>query len=317
MKIDQEVQDWLLEPSQPAVRFHTLVELLDRPVGDPEVRESYSDIGKRGWAKDILAKQKTGGYWNSRKSLYRPKYTATNWKALVLSDLGLTSKDIRIKKLAELFFKDWLDASSEDNIFNDEVCIVGNTARMLTRFGYTNDRRVGKLFDRLIEDQKVDGGWHCFKSDVGTLDCWEALAAFAALPNSRQTRKIKESIQRGAEFYLDHKLCEEGRSRYKPWFRFHYPNHYYYDILVGLDVITSLGYSDDRRLSKALELMERKRRSDGKWNLDKIHPDPATYAWGKHNLRRKVIPFGLEKTGKPSKWITLTALKIQKRIQES
>ena len=118
---------------------------------------------------------------------------------------------------------------------------------MLTRFGYDDDFRVRKLFDRLVEDQKDDGGWHCFESTRGTLDCWEGLAAFAALPRSKRTRGIKNSIERGAEFYLARNLFREGR--YPPWFRLHYPNHYYYDILVGLDVITKLGYGGDRRLS--------------------------------------------------------------------
>ncbi len=45
-----------------------------------------------------------------------------------------------------------------------------------------------------------------------------------------------QAIDKGAEFYLERKLFKE-RPKYAPWFRFHYPNHYFYDILVGLDVI--------------------------------------------------------------------------------
>ena len=235
--------------------------------------------------------------------------------ALILSDLGLTKENKRVRKAVDLFFKEWLAIPSMTNIFNDEVCVVGNTARMLTRFGYGDDPRVRRLFDRLVEDQKQDGGWHCFESSKGTLDCWEALAAFAALPKSKLTRKIKNSIERGAEFYLERRLFDDGEKKYLPWFRFHYPNHYYYDVLLGLDVITRLGYGGDRRFRAALEILKQKRREDGTWIIDKGHPDLGVGA--QYSLRKKVSPFALEEAGKPSKWITLTALRVLKRVESS
>lgn len=314
---ERKVLDWLLEEDQPAIQYYALTNLVDLKSKDPEVRQAFSNIPKKGWAFEILGKQKTEGLWESKRSLYRPKYTATNWMALVLSDLGLTREEAGIRKSAELFLKQWLAAPPMANIFNDEVCIVGNTARMLTRFGYEDDQRVGKLFDRLVDDQKEDGGWHCFPSNTGTLDCWEALAAYAALPRSKHTRKIRRSIERGAEFYLERRLFEEkgdGR-RYEPWFRFHYPIHYYYDVLVGLDVLTRLGYAGDKRLRPALAVLKDKRQEDGTWILDRIHPDLD--AGAKYSLRkRRVTRFGLEDQGKPSKWITLTALSILKRVEE-
>jgi hypothetical protein len=325
--LNQRVIDWLLEKSQPSVRYYTLVEILGRKEDDPEVREAYSTIPRGGWAKEILRLQKPGGYWEPSEPkptnvrgwldfLYRPKYTATNWRAIVLSDLGLTSKDRRIERIAELFFKYKLRLGSMVNIFNDEVCIVGNTARMLTRFGYADDHRVRKLYDRLLEDQKEDGGWHCFESDHGTLDSWEALAAYAILPRSKRTRRIERSISKGAEFYLERKLFEDGSGKYQPWFRFHYPNHYYYDILVGLDLLTKLGYGNDRRLEPALKILTDKRRSDGTWSLDRVHPDLGAGAKYDLNLA-EVKPFALERPGEPSKWITLTALRVLKRVEDA
>ncbi|MCL4519161.1 MAG: hypothetical protein M1587_08205 [Thaumarchaeota archaeon] len=310
-----QVIDWLLQEDQPSVRYYTLVDLLDRKEADPDVREALSQIPKKGWASKILALQKAKGNWEKESDLYRPKYTATNWRAIVLSDLGLTSKDKRIEKTANLFFKYWLAPPPAENVFNDEVCIVGNTARMLTRFGYADDSRVKKLFDRLLEDQKEDGGWHCFKSDKGCLDGWEGLAAFASLPRSKWSRKIKSSIERGAEFYLERKLFDDGEKKYLPWFRFHYPNHYYYDILVGLDVITKLGYASDRRLAPALDILKEKRQKDGTWLLDKIHPDIAQGA--RYRISKSAKRFALEEEGKPSKWITLTAMRVLKRVEES
>lgn len=314
---DRQVINWLLERNQPSVRYHTLTELLGYPRNSGEVTEAYSEVSKKGWASHILSLQKPEGYWQSKPkgSLYAPKYAATNWMALILSDLGLTKENQQVRTSADLFFKKWLSTRSTRNIFKDEVCIVGNTARMLTRFGYEDDPRVRKLFDRLIEDQKEDGGWHCFDSSKGTLDCWEALAAFAALPKSKQTRKIKNSIERGVEFYLERRLFDDGEKKYLPWFRFHYPNHYYYDVLVGLDVITRLGYGDDKRLRPALKILNKKRQGDRTWILEKVHPDLG--AGARYRLGKKTTPFALEETGKPSKWITLRALQVLNRVEES
>jgi hypothetical protein len=327
---DSLVVDWLLEEDQPSVRYYTLVDILGRKENDPEVREAYSRIPRKGWAKEILKLQKPRGYWESNEPawpkdilgwlefLYRPKYVSTNWRAIVLSDLGLTSKDKRIKKIADLFFDYKLRLGSACNFFTEEACIVGNTARMLTRFGYADDYRVQKLYDRLLEDQKEDGGWNCFRPDRGTLDNWEPLAAYAALPKPKRSRKIEQSISRGAEFYLERKLFEEGKRKYMPWFRFHYPVHYYYDILVGLDVITKLGYADDKRLKPALKILNDKRQSDGTWLLDKVHPDLGVGA--NYDLvirRKKVRPFALEEPLKPSKWITFTALRVLKRVERA
>jgi len=160
-----------------------------------------------------------------------------------------------------------------------------------------------------------DGGWHCFHSSTGTLDCWEALAAYSALPKSKRTGRIRSSIERGAEFYLERKLFDDGEKRYLPWFRFHYPNHYYYDLLVGLDVITRLGYGDDRRLRPALNMLREKRQSDGSWLLDRVHPDLGPGA--RYGPSKKAQPFALEDPGRPSKWITLTALRVMKRVEDA
>ena len=326
--LDEQVVDWLLQEDQPSVRYHTLVDILGLKVDDSEAREVYSKIPHQGWAKDILSLQKPKGYWESREPswrkdilgwiefLYRPKFVATNWRALVLADLGLTSKDKRIKKIADLLFEYKLRLSSSFNFFTEEACIVGNTARLLTRFGYADDYRVQKLYARLLEDQREDGGWNCFRPDRGTLDNWEPLAAYAALPKQKRTRKVEQSIAKGVEFYLERKLFEEGKRKYAPWFRFHYPNHYYYDILIGLDLVTNLGYADDKRLGPALKILKEKRQNDGTWLLDRVHPDlgPGVVESG-FGIDKTPKRFALEKEGKPSKWITMNALRILKRVE--
>jgi hypothetical protein len=319
-----KVMDWLLELEQPSVRYFTLTELLGRPEEDPLVRRARTQMTRVGWAADLLSRQRPEGFWEARAPttlnswfnfLYWPQFTASFYRAIVLGDLGLTNREPRIVRLAEQFFGYKLRLSSGANWFTEEACVVGHAARMLTRFGYAEEFRVRKLFDRLVEDQREDGGWHCQAGGPGTLDAWEPLAAFASLPKRHRSAAIQRAVERGAEFYLKRRLFREGR-RYAPWFRFHYPTHYFYDILVGLDVITQLGYAGDGRLRPALEVLGKKRRADGTWALDRVHPDlgPGVEVGGDPE---KVRPWALESPGRPSKWITLTALRVLRRVEDA
>jgi len=322
MKLDR-LLDWLLELDQPAVRYYTLLNLLDYSKENEEVRTAYSNIPKLGWAHQILKAQKPGGFWESRKDLYLPKYTATIWRLIVLSDLGLTAKDERVRRPCEFFLNEY---SRPDGGFDNpsstwsrsELCLTGNLARVLVRCGYAEDRRVISAFDWLVEHQMKDGGWHCMYERAfgrGTLDCWEGLSAFAVLPRTKWTRRIKRSVEKGAEFYLERELFKQGHRRYLPWLRFHYPVHYYYDLLVGLDVITSLGYADDKRLKPSLQILQRKRRTDGTWSLDAVHPDLGAVAG--YRFRKRPRRFALERERRPSKWITLIALRVLKRVERA
>jgi hypothetical protein len=322
-ELDRRVIDWLLQKDQPSVRYRTLVDLLGRKETDPEVRSARSRIAQVGWAYDQLRKQGSKGFWEAREPknvheyvnfLYYPKFLSTNWRALVLSDLGLDATNARIKKLADVIFDYKLRRGSPFNFFYEEACISANTARILTRFGYADDIRVRKLYDWLLEDQREDGGWNCSQGTPGTLDAWEPLAAFAALPKAKRSPKMEQAISRGAEFYLERKLFKEGRP-YAPWLRLHYPNHYFYDILVGLEVLTQLGFGGDRRLRPALKILKDKRQGDGTWFIDQSNPDFGPGAAG--NPDNKAKPLVIEPPGRPSKWITLEALRVLKSIEDT
>ena len=308
---------WLLGDDQPAVRYHALRDILDYSPAESHVKETYEQIARRGWAAEILKTQKPGGFWESGENLYRPKYAATIWKLIVLSDLGATrGHDKRIATTCQLFLDGYPQSDGGFDVPGSkypgsEVCLTGNLARTLFRCGYEDDQRVAAAFGWLVDNQRDDGGWHCDESSkVGTLDCWEALSAFSYLPRARWTRSIKNSVEKGAEFYLERNLYREGNRIYKPWLRIHYPVHYYYDILVGLDALTALGYGGDKRLKVALEILRKKRARDGTWAPEAVHPD---LGWGAGYRTSHPIRFALEDVGKPSKWITFLAVRVLKR----
>ncbi len=317
------VIDWLLEPSQPSVRYLALTQLLERRETDAEVRTAKARIPTTGWVADVLARRNPAGWWVRDRGWLEPRFVGTNWNLLALSDLGATRKIPEIADSCEF----WMGSSplrgggvGGFGKGKGHHCYTANMARALIRMGYADDERVRKTMEWLARTAHPDGGWTCRFSTEGpatsrSLDAWEGLSAFAAYPRSKWSSAMRECVERGAEYYLDRELHRQG-DRYEPWYRFHWPVHYYYDLLVGLDVLTELGYTDDPRLRFALELLRKKRRSDGRWNLDahQTDPDPESARWYAAHPNRRPTPLAFETPGRPSKMVTLRARTVLARL---
>ena len=84
------------------------------------------------------------------------------------------------------------------------------------------------------------------------------------------------------------------------WLKFGFPWFYRYDVLRGLLVLTKLSYTRDERMSDALNLLLDKQNQEGKWILEST-PSGRMHA-------------SIETKGKPSKWVTLNALRVLKRV---
>jgi hypothetical protein len=312
--------NWLLEENQPAVRYAALTQLLGKSEDVPQVEAARELISSKGWAADILAQQNPEGWWVDDESLYRPKYLSTNWMLLVLSDLGLTKQEPRIERACDLWMQRFAKPDGGFGIDKDKrshLCTTGNMARALVRFGYADHPNVVSAFEWLAQVRDKNGGWSCFGSGRN-LDSWEPMSAFAVYPRSQWTESMQRAVELGAEFFLQRELHRQG-DHYEPWYRFHYPNHYYYDLLVGLDFMTALGYGHDVRLKHATEHLMKRQRSDGRWNLDAVHPDVegAIADWFAKHPKRAPVPFGLETVGQPSKMITLKSMIVLKRLNPS
>jgi hypothetical protein len=315
----KSVMEWLTEDDQPAVKYLTMRDLLDASKGD--LRQAWTEIPNRGWVAQILQKRLPGGFWVDGENLYRPKYTSTNWMLLILSDLGVTRELPWLAESAEM----WRDryARSDGGFDNpgaekSELCLVGNTARALVKFGYVDDPKVVSAYGWLVRNQKPNGGWHCWGKN-GVIDGWEGMSALAVYPRQKWTRGMKRAVDRGLEFYLERRLLHQG-DRYDPWYRLHFPYHYYYDLLVGLEFVTALGGGGDPRAATAIRLLKAKKRKDGRWLMDAVHPDYLSAGklprwWSKYSKLR--VPFSLEAAGQPSKMITFRALRVLRQLGDS
>jgi hypothetical protein len=336
--------DWLLEPENPSVRYFALRDLLGYPEDAPEVLEAREAI--RRWEKvsRIFSKQRAEGYWESAERPYHPKYKGTYWQIMILGQMGLDKGDERVRRACEYVFgyqherggfsSYTLERASEEydlvkakgkklpapeewtvsHVFEHQYsCLTGNMVAALIQLGYADDPRVRKALDWLVKVQNQDGGWLCpyWKAHIrdkhscfmGTIT---PLDAFSEVPLEDRTAEMKATIQHSVEFLLMHRLFKADHHDFRvineSWLKFGFPS-FFYDILRGLQVVTRLGYAKDERINDALELLLKKQNSEGKWILEST---PS----GR-------MQTDLEKKGKPSKWVTLNALKVIKALYQT
>ncbi len=315
--------DWLLEEEAPSIRYLALTQLMGKRETDPEVREARSRIPASGWVADILRRRDPAGWWVRDRGWLEPRFTGTHWNMLALADLGATRSIPEVAASAEYWMaKSPLQGGGVGGFGKGKGhhCYTANMARGLVRLGYDEDPRVRRTMEWLVKTAHPKGGWSCRYMKDGpapsrSLDAWEGLAAFAAYPRSKWSPAMTTCVERSAEYYLERELHVQG-DRYEPWYRFHWPTHYYYDLLVGLDCLTALGYRDDSRLTYALDLLRKKQRPDGRWNLDADQPDPDLEGarWYAEHPKNRPTPLSFEAAGQPSKMITLRALTVLARV---
>ncbi len=321
---------WLLEKDNPSVRYFTLTEILDRTENNPEVKKAREKIIKIGAVPKILAKQKNEGFWDAAEKFYTAKYKGTTWQLIILAELGADGKDRCVMEACKFILENSQDRESYGFSMWTSVrtgggrhsgvipCLTGNMVWSLIRLGYLEDPRVQRGIDWIVTYQRFDDaiekapkGWPYEKSEM----CWgrhtchmgavKALKALAEIPPSKRSRDAKNTIEKGVEYMLRHHIHKRSHnlSRVsKPgWLRFGFPLMYQTDALEILGILTRLGYKDER-MQEAVDLVISKQDDQGRWTLERTF-----------NGRFQT---NIEQKGKPSKWITLNALRALKKFND-
>lgn len=294
---------WLLD-GDPAIRWQTMRDLLDEPSADVEAERAR--VATTGWGRRLLDHQDPEGTWAG--GLYSPKWTSTTYTLLVLKRCGLAAgHPAALQALQRLwdgarYFDGGLTAAV--SIDAPEACITAMYLGLARTFGFA-DPRVDTALDWLLANQLDDGGWNCRTVRFGDRHSsfHTSISAFEALDDAHRAEPtrtdIADALARGREFFLNHRLYRSHRdgSVIDPRFtRLSFPPRWRYDILRGLDHFATAAAPGDERFRDALEVLGSRRRADGTWPVQQKH---AGRVW-----------FDMERTGRPSRWNTLRALRV-------
>jgi len=319
---------WLLEDSNPSVRYFTLTDILEKAENDPEAKKTKEEIMKKGVVPKILAKQKEEGCWEDSQKFYTAKYKGTVWQIIILAELAADGKDSLIKKACEFLlensqdresngFSVWVSAKTGGGRPSGVIpCLTGNLVCSLIKLGYLQDVKVQKginwittysRFDDGINERPKGGPFDRFVACWGKHSCHmgvlKTIKALAEIPLNQRSKEVKNTIEEGAEYFLKHHIYKRSHdlSRVsKPgWLRLGFPLMYQTDILEILGILTRLSYHDER-MQEAIDRLISKQDNQGRWKLE------STF-----NGRFQT---NIEQKGKPSKWITLNALRVLKNF---
>ena len=325
---------WLLESESPGARYLAMRDLLGLPADDAKMKSARKKAHKEGPIVHVLSKMDEDGYWKRPGTGYGPKYKSTVWALILLAQLGASvHEDKRIKRACRYYLDHALHPGGQISAMTNNSpsgtvdCLQGNMLWSLMELGY-DDPRMKKAYEWMARTVTGDGvaplkdknapvryyGGKCgpdFACGANNkLPCaWggvKVMLAFGKLSADEQTPLIKKAIQRGAEFFFG---IDPATAKYptgytdKPsgdWWKFGFPVFYITDLLQLAESLVNLGYGNDPRLAKTLNIIREKQNADGQWLLEF---DYAGKTWGK---------FGDKK--QPNKWVTLRALRVLKAV---
>ena len=317
---------WLLEPDEanPGLRYFVLRDLLDRPAEDPQVTNAQAEVMRTGPVPAILDAQYPEGHWVKPGPGYSPKYRSTLWSLIFLAQLGADGRDERVRRAIEHVFAH-AQAPNDGFSVNGRPsttihCLWGNLVRALLDLGYWGDERLDRAIDSLARSITGEGyewyrrggvqgpGFVC-SANYGLPCAWGAVRALWALnrvPAAGRTPVVEAAIEASTSFLLSYDIARADYP-YKErinssWFKFGYPLGYVTDVLLNLEALTEAGHGDDSRLGEAIELILSKQDEQGRWKLEYSYNGKM---WA-----------DVEEKDKPSKWVTLRALRMLKRVGE-
>ncbi len=305
-----------LSAGDPAIRWQVLRDLLDAP--EAQWQEIRATVETEGWGAQLLALEDPDGQWaggafapagfdwSEFETVGQP-WTATTYALTQLREFGLDPASRRAQRAVELVGANARWEHDGQPYWDGEVeeCINGRTVADGAYFGVDMSR----LVERLVEERLPDGGWNCERTNGSvrssfdtTINVLEGLLEYerttGGTPGSRSARGT------GEEYLLARSLFRRlstGDPADEQYLQLTYPNRWRYDVLRALDYFRAAGVhesrSPDPRLGAAIDYLRTRRLPDGRWPLDR-------------NLRGRSW-FSLDDgEGRPSRWITLRALRV-------
>ena len=294
---------WLLEPDpdNPGVRYFALTDLLNRPAADSEVQDAKADVARQSLVQELFARQHPDGHWGDDET--KP-YTAQGAVAVlsILHMLGV-EPDKRTAAGCDSFLRFSQHESGGFSMTKTRrsgifPCTTGAHLPFLVYFGLGDDPRVRRAFAFLVEDMSTEDALDCGRYQHR--DClWGAIAALnglAVLPADMRSPQSKWVVGRLADALLG--ADYDFEAEHKRWLTFGVPRAW--DLLSALQALAAHGHAHDLRFTPLLDLFLARQDEQGRWLCGSV-----SRTWP------------LEKRNRPSKWVTLDALRLLKRVGEA
>lgn len=316
--LDDKLIRWLLD-GEPWVVYRTLVDLMDKDENDGLVVKMKMAISQHPLIKGIFDKLNKDGYWGTPKDVHTwwPRKDTTFWILPVLADFGLTIEDKRIARASEYLLSIQLESGGFgwDPPTKPGDCHSAIITETLAKLGMLSDPRLQRAYEWLIKRQRLDGGFWCKNTgQIGGPREMEpscAMATMFVMGAIAQNPKLSDSeaAKKGVDFLFK---CWENRGKIKyaghdsqiggDWSKLKYP-FTDYKILKFLDVLSQFQFAKQRlQKSEMVSLLLSKQDPTGKFK-----PESIIKVWSSFDFGQKE---------KPSRWITLLALRIMKRIHK-
>jgi hypothetical protein len=299
---------WLLGSDEPAVRFLTRRDVLGEDAADDERR--VLDGPK---VRALLAGQQPDGGFGVHP--YK-KWQGAHWRLVSLVELAVPAEEPRAVAAAETVLA-WLTGAGHrggirtiDGLVRRCASQEGNALAVSCRLGLAGDERVELLATSLREWQWPDGGWNCDLRASGRRSSFhESLAPLWGLHEhwlATGDVRSRQAALRTAELFLDHRVFRTlatGEPLSRAVVTLHWPPYWHYDVLQALTVLGRMGLLSDPRAADALDLVEKRRRPDGRWGQGASWWRPP----GSTGAGVEVVDWG--RRG-PSELLTLNALRV-------
>jgi hypothetical protein len=281
------VIDWLLEDENPEVKYRTMIELLDMPKENPEVKTAQDELLKSEVVALIMDRFKINNKWEDVTAM------------LALAEFDLTRSDVPIDDYMERTIK---------NLNLSMKCAKVLLLRNLVSLGYYNHKWVNNEISIAFSTIREDGSIRCLDkgkkrndSKLPDMGCYRQTTTYLLLAAElKKIGVILPQFESLINFYINHYVAFRSDAPDKAIIEEMAGTYYPFDhVKLGLQMtvygLSVLGGANHPNCERALALLESKKDFEGKYILDKSFPY-----------------FEVGKIGEANKWITLYALLSEK-----
>lgn len=341
-RVSDDTLQWLLGQDNPPVRYLTLLNLLEKSPAAAEVQEAKGRLMDYSVTRQILDhgpefRHPEGKTFGKSYQKYKGRF----WQMIFLGQFLADGRDPRIAQGVESILA--ARAFIDKRVLQ---CLTGNVLRAAMRLGFSDHPVVVEELEVLAQRITESGGIRCEAMSWSLLEhCYmcipKLILCFAEIPEAERSESVRKAIEILVASLLENhvhvyvsshrKAWQDvlavapkkedlpkgetvkawiadrkrrflksngygGREPKQGWLRFGFPLNYNSDILEALFALSRVGTPMSPALEEPLRIVQGKMTDQGTWKLE-------------NSLNGKMWA-DVEEKGKPSKWLTLTALRV-------